>query len=206
MAIQTQPAGDTGFTLGGRDRGTGTGRSHRPHNLRSVPASRPVVVCDSAAASTTSRPVRHPKRQEKDPQRRSNRAPRGPLPDSPGRARALGTRQARPCDLREAETGNRAYQPRQGATDPQQRQTPLTAAGGQAPALIGGCRTNARGREGRRPGWARSLRWLRRMAALGAFQAPWVVIWCLWSLRRLWVMAASRHSLRTAVRPLRWNR
>ena len=106
--------------------GTGTGRSHRPHNLRSVPASRPVVVCDPAATSATSRPVHSPKRQEKDPQRRSNRAPRGPLPDSPGRARALGTRQARPCDLRAAQTGNPACQPRQGATDPQQRQTPLS--------------------------------------------------------------------------------
>jgi hypothetical protein len=60
---------------------------------------------------------------------------------------------------------------------------------------------------------ARGLAWAAaRMAACpggqgfwGPFQAPVVAIRCWWSFNRLCVMAANRHSDRTAVRPLRWN-
>jgi GGDEF domain-containing protein len=47
--------------------------------------------------------------------------------------------------------------------------------------------------------------WWAPWCAWGASQAPGVAIRCWWSLSRLCVMAANRHSLRTAVRPLRWN-
>ena len=37
------------------------------------------------------------------------------------------------------------------------------------------------------------------------FQAAATAIWCLWSLRRLWVAVISRHSESAADRPRRWN-
>jgi len=42
-----------------------------------------------------------------------------------------------------------------------------------------------------------------RFGALGSFQA--LCSWCLWSLRRLWVVARSRHSDLTADLPRREN-
>ena len=40
----------------------------------------------------------------------------------------------------------------------------------------------------------------------GLFQALTVAIWWLCSFVRLWVIISNRHSVRTAVRPLRRNR
>jgi hypothetical protein len=51
------------------------------------------------------------------------------------------------------------------------------------------------------------LHWPVGVAGRGqsAFQAAAAAIWCLWSLRRLWVAVISRHSESAADRPRRWN-
>src|SRR5690349_19234827 len=39
----------------------------------------------------------------------------------------------------------------------------------------------------------------------GLVQAPAAASWWRWSLARLWVAMSSRHSVRTLIRPFRWN-
>jgi hypothetical protein len=77
-----------------------------------------------------------------------------------------------------------------------------------------GCRVKVRGRwwgravrGGDRWAWLLCLRgrWVGVCSRQAACQAAAAAIWCLWSLRRLWVAVIRRHSESAADRPRRWN-